>query len=82
MYFMEKIGIFTVETYRGARHISWFLLAIFAAVITPSTDAFSMLFLWVPMCLLYELGIWLCQFTPKPPREEWETSESEEMIEV
>ena len=82
MYFMEKVGLFTVDMYKSKRRISWFLLAIFAAVITPSTDAFSMLFLWLPMCLLYELGIWMCLFSPRAPQEEWETSESEEMIEV
>lgn len=82
MFFMEKIGLFTVDTYKNMRRMAWFLLAIFAAVITPSTDAFSMLFLWVPMCLLYELGIGLCLFSPRPPKEEWETSDAEEMVEV
>jgi sec-independent protein translocase protein TatC len=82
MYFMEKIGLFTVDAYRDKRRIAWFLLAIFAAVITPTVDALSMMFLWVPMCLLYELGIWLCVFSPGAPQEDWETSESEEMVEV
>jgi sec-independent protein translocase protein TatC len=82
MYFMEKIGLFTVDAYRDKRRIAWFVLAIFAAVITPTVDALSMMFLWVPMCLLYELGIWLCVFSPRAPEEEWEASESEEMVEV
>ncbi len=82
MYFMEKIGLFTVESYKNKRRISWFVLAIFAAVMVPSSDAFSMLMLWAPMCLLYELGIWLCILSPRSPVEDWETSESEEMIEV
>jgi sec-independent protein translocase protein TatC len=82
MFFMEKIGLFSVDTYKSMRRVSWFLLAIFAAVITPTIDAFSMMLLWVPMCLLYELGIWLCQLTPRPPHEEWETSDSSEMVEV
>jgi sec-independent protein translocase protein TatC len=82
MYFMEKIGLFTVESYKNKRRIAWFVLAIFAAVMVPSSDAFSMLMLWVPMCLLYELGILLCIFSPRPPAPDWETSESEEMIEV
>src|SRR5262249_11275201 len=50
MLFLERIGLFNVEAFRGKRRIVWFLMAIFAAVITPSTDAFSMLFLWLPMC--------------------------------
>ena len=82
MFFMERIGIGSVQGYKEKRRLAWFCLAIFAAVITPSTDAFSMLFLWVPMSMLYEAGIWLCILSPRPPEEEWETSESEEMIEV
>jgi Sec-independent protein secretion pathway component TatC len=41
-----------------------------------------MSFLWVPMCLLYQLGIWLCQWSP---REEWdmdEGAEADELVEV
>ena len=82
MYFLEKIGLFTVESYKDKRRIAWFILAIFAAVITPSTDAFSMLFLWIPMCLLYELGIWICLLSPRAHEEEWENSEAEEMVGV
>lgn len=82
MMFMEKIGVATVDTYRGKRRMAWFVMAIFAALITPSTDAFSMLFLWVPMSLLYELGIWLCALSPRRSEPDWETSESEELIEV
>jgi sec-independent protein translocase protein TatC len=82
MLFLERIGILTVDTFRSARRIAWFLMAIFAAVITPSTDAFSMLFLWVPMSLLYELGILMCLWAPKRPTFDFEESESEELIEV
>jgi sec-independent protein translocase protein TatC len=82
MLFLERIGLFNVETFRGKRRIVWFLMAIFAAVITPSTDAFSMLFLWVPMCLLYELGIWLILLSPRQPALEVEVPEPEDMVEV
>lgn len=82
MYFLEKIGLFSVESYKNKRRISWFVLAIFAAAIVPSSDAFSMIMLWAPLCLLYELGIWLCLLSPRAPAPDWETSDSEEMIEV
>jgi sec-independent protein translocase protein TatC len=82
MLFMERIGILSVDTYRGKRRIAWFLMAVFAAVITPSTDAFSMLFLWVPMSMLYELGIWLCLFSPKKPELDADVPEPETMVEV
>jgi sec-independent protein translocase protein TatC len=82
MLFLERIGLFNVEAFRGKRRIVWFLMAIFAAVITPSTDAFSMLFLWLPMCLLYELGIWLILLSPRQPPLEVEVPEPEDMVEV
>ena len=82
MLFLERIGVLDVSAFRGKRRVVWFLMAIFAAVITPSTDAFSMLFLWVPMCLLYELGIGLCLLSPRPPTLDVEVPEPEDMVEV
>ncbi|MCI0379176.1 MAG: twin-arginine translocase subunit TatC [Gemmataceae bacterium] len=82
MMFVNRIGLFDVESFRNKRRMAWFVMAIFSAVITPSTDAFSMLFLLVPMGLLYELGIWLCTLSPPSSDSLWESSESEEMIEV
>jgi Sec-independent protein secretion pathway component TatC len=38
------------------RHIAWFLLAIVAAFASPSTDAISMLLLWLPAGFLFEAG--------------------------
>ena len=40
-------------------------MAVFAAIITPSADRHGMLFLWVPMSLLFELGIYLCLLSPR-----------------
>jgi sec-independent protein translocase protein TatC len=83
MLFLNRIGIMSVDSYRQKRRIIWFLMSIFAAVITPSTDPASMLFLWVPMCMLFEFGIWLCRMSPTAPRvEDEETEEDESLIEV
>jgi sec-independent protein translocase protein TatC len=82
MLFMFKIGIMDVSTFRNYRKIAWFAMAVFAAIITPTVDALSMLFLWVPMGFLYELGIVLCAMQPQTPFEDVETPESEEMVEV
>jgi sec-independent protein translocase protein TatC len=74
MLALHRLGVLTVESYRGKRRVAWFLLAVFAAIITPSVDVYSMLFLWVPLGLLYELGIALCRLYPGPPQgpcEEW-----------
>jgi sec-independent protein translocase protein TatC len=63
MLFAERLRLLSVEVYRRKRRLAWFVMAIFAAVITPSTDSISMLLLWVPMSLLYELGILLCRIS-------------------
>lgn len=82
MLFVYRIGIMSVASFREKRRIIFFLMAGFAAVITPSTDPYSMLFLWVPLCVLFEVGIWLCKLYPAPTFEDEEFSDSEEVIEV
>lgn len=82
MFFVQRMGIVSVATLREKRRISWFLLAVFAAVITPSVDPVSMILLWVPMGLLYELGIWLCVYLPGRPLLEFDFGEPDEQVEV
>jgi sec-independent protein translocase protein TatC len=82
MLFIYKIGLLDVDHFRRYRKIAWFVMAVFAAVITPTVDALSMLFLWVPMGFLYELGIIMCALQPNTPFEDVETPEAEEMVEV
>lgn len=64
MLMTNRIGMFDVQTFRRNRRLAWFGLAIVSAVLTPSTDAISLLYLWIPLGLLYELGIWLCALRP------------------
>jgi sec-independent protein translocase protein TatC len=82
MLFFFKIGIFGVETYTSKRRISYFLMAVFAAVITPSTDAPTMMLLWVPMCLLFEVGVILCKMQPQPLPDELDESDLDAMVGV
>jgi sec-independent protein translocase protein TatC len=84
MLFLHKVGILSIQVFRDYRKISWFVMAVFAAVITPSIDALSMLFLWVPMCGLYELGILLCAWQgERESLAEWEQEEKKgELVEV
>jgi sec-independent protein translocase protein TatC len=81
MLFVERIGLLTVDQMRHSRRIAWFVMAVFAAVVTP-TDAFSMIFLWIPMSLLYELGILLCRLQPPRSALDDELPEAEENFEV
>jgi sec-independent protein translocase protein TatC len=82
MLFIQRVGVVKTEAFRKHWRIVWFLMAVFAAVITPSTDPVSMLLLWVPMVLLYELGIYLCRIFPGTPLLDFDFSEPEEMVEV
>lgn len=82
MMFLERIGVFEVESFRSGRRVAWFLMAVFAAIVTPTPDAITMLFLWVPMGLLYELGIGLCLLQPRRPLLDMDVPEPEDMVEV
>jgi sec-independent protein translocase protein TatC len=59
MMFLVRVGIMDVESFRGKRRLAWFVMAVIAAVVTPTPDAITMILLWVPMSLLFELGIYL-----------------------
>ena len=86
MLFMERIGLMNIDSFKSKRKYAWFAMAIFAAVITPTPDALTMMYMWVPMCLLYELGIVLCYFSPsrrnRRPDDEFDAPTSDELIEV
>jgi sec-independent protein translocase protein TatC len=81
MVFLERIGLFSVDDYRRHRRLAIFLLAVLAAVISVTPDYYSMLALTVPLWGLYEVGILLCRWSPRPASE-WEETAMEEPIEV
>lgn len=80
MLFLHKLGIVDVSAFKKHRNIALFSLAIVAALLAASPDAFSMLALYIPLVALYELGIILCRFSPKTVFDE--APESDEMVEV
>jgi sec-independent protein translocase protein TatC len=45
---------------------------IISAIITPP-DMVSMLSLAIPMCLLYEVGLWVAMLTGKKPEKDADT---------
>jgi sec-independent protein translocase protein TatC len=57
---LARLGIVSIEKLKQFRGYFVVLAFIIAAVITPP-DVVSQLALAVPMCLLYELGIWAAQ---------------------
>jgi len=52
-------GVVTAEFLRKQRRISYFILAILSAVLTPTPDALSMFMMMGPMCFLFEIAIFL-----------------------
>lgn len=62
MFLLSALGIVGYTVMRHARKWAAVGLMITAAVITPSPDALSMLIVWAPMYLLFELGLILAWF--------------------
>jgi sec-independent protein translocase protein TatC len=66
---LVKLGMVTVEKLKEFRGYFIVVAFIIAAILTPP-DVVSQLALAVPMCLLYEAGIWACVWWVKPKKEE------------
>jgi sec-independent protein translocase protein TatC len=57
MLILGFMGLVTKYSLRSWRRYTAVLFAIAAAILTPSTDIASMMIVWVPMMILYEIGI-------------------------
>ena len=57
LVFLELVGVVTSKKLREWRRYSILGIAIFAAIITPSSDPYTMLAMTVPMWLFYEAAI-------------------------
>ncbi|MFZ4623730.1 MAG: twin-arginine translocase subunit TatC [Rhodoferax sp.] len=57
---LARMGIFSIEKLKQFRGYFVVLAFIIAAIVTPP-DVVSQLALAIPMCLLYEVGIWAAQ---------------------
>ena len=75
---LARLGFVTIEKLKAFRGYFIVLAFIIAAVITPP-DVVSQLALAIPMCLLYEVGIWAAQIlirTTQPPGEDAKAADS------
>lgn len=57
MLIMGFMGLVTKYSLRSWRRYMAVIFAVAAAIITPTTDILSMMSVWVPMMVLYEIGI-------------------------
>jgi sec-independent protein translocase protein TatC len=58
-YFLARFGILTPKFMRHYRRHAIVVILIAAAVITPTTDPFTMSVFAIPMFILYEISIWI-----------------------
>ena len=80
MLFLERIGIVPLTLYTKNRPIAYFILIAAGALLSAAPDALNMLLLAIPLCSLYEFGILLCRFTPRPASE-FDEPDPDEMVE-
>lgn len=64
MLFLERIGIFTVQSYLKKWKISVLVIAFASMVFSPGGDPTSMMSLFVPLTFLYFAGIAVCHYLP------------------
>jgi len=63
VFILARLGIVDAEMLRGKRKFAILINAIVAAVISPSPDVLSMMFMLVPLFVFYELGIVAVSYT-------------------
>lgn len=56
-FILARIGIVTSEMLSRNRRYALLISCVIAAVLTPTTDALSMMFMFIPLIVFYELGI-------------------------
>jgi len=61
VYFLAKLGIISDKTLRKNRKYAIIVIAVLAAVITPTVDPLNMALVMGPLILLYELGVLLAR---------------------
>lgn len=66
---LVKIDLLNYSIMKGSRRHAIVAILIFAAIVTPTTDPGTLLLLSGPMCLLYEICIWIAYFMEKRDRE-------------
>ena len=64
MLFLERIGVFDVETYLSKWRIAVLVIFVIGMLLTPA-DPYSMLLMAIPLTILYFGGVLLCHYLPK-----------------
>lgn len=65
MLFLERIGLFTVQSYLASWRIAVLVIFVLAMILTPTGDPYTMLLMACPLTVLYFGGVLLCKLLPK-----------------
>jgi sec-independent protein translocase protein TatC len=82
MIFLNRIGLFSAHDYLTKWRYACFILAVFAALVTPTPDVVTMMYLFAPMFALYMLGILFCHLFPGFDPNETDEAETAEEVAV
>jgi sec-independent protein translocase protein TatC len=77
MFFLTRIGVCTYKTFLDYWRAAVMILAVLAAVLTPTPDVVTLLYLFVPMFGLYLVGILVCYWFPPKTWDEEQEAESQ-----
>jgi sec-independent protein translocase protein TatC len=77
MFFLTRLHICTYKTFLEYWRAAVMILAVVSAVLTPTPDAVTLLYLFVPMFGLYMLGILVCYLFPAKTWTEEQEAESQ-----
>ncbi len=78
IFILARIGVVTSKWLREKRKYAIILSALIAAILTPTTDAISMMLMFVPIVVFYELGILVAWMFGKKKKEEEEKESTED----
>lgn len=70
IFFLTSLGLVSTKALRKFRRWAILLSFIVSALLTPTPDAVNQLLMAGPMCVLYELGIWVSWFVDKSRKED------------
>ena len=70
IFILARIGLVTSKWLREKRKYAIVLSAFIAAMLTPTTDAVSMMLMFVPIIIFYELGILVAWLFGKKKKED------------
>jgi sec-independent protein translocase protein TatC len=73
---LARMGIVSIEKFKAFRGYFIVLAFIIAAVVTPP-DVVSQLALAIPMCVLYEVGLWAAQMFIRHTKAPEQNAESD-----